>query len=68
MALNPAGIPGCKVTEQDVYATGALFRAMANSGAPKSNQRLPFWVDSFPIFEQAGLYQTAFVARLLTTT
>ena len=70
---NPAGIRVSPLldrispTEQDVYASGYLGRAMANSAGHTTHNKLPFWAVFFPLQESADLAQTTILGIRRTT-
>jgi len=54
-------------TEQDVYATAHLGRAMANSAGHTTHNKLPFWGIMFQLQEQADMVQNMFLGIRRTT-
>jgi hypothetical protein len=65
---NPAALPGVysdprnSPTEQDVYATGALFRGIAATQGHNSHPKVPLDVIQFPNLDVGALLQNAFIA------
>ena len=65
-SLNPAAIPGpaprLLPTEQEVYATAHLFRAMANTQGHTAHAKAALWPIQIPSAEIADLYQQSYIA------
>lgn len=65
---NPVSLPGVfsdprlSPTEQDVYGTAHLFRALARSAGHNTYNKNPIWPIQVPSRDVGELYQTAYIS------
>jgi hypothetical protein len=70
---NRAALPGVysdprlSPTEQDVYATAHLFRALASSQSHNTHNKNPIWAIQDPAASVSELYQLAYINKNRST-
>jgi hypothetical protein len=65
---NPAALPGVysdprvSPTEQDVYATAALFRGISADRTHNTHVKVPLWPIQIPSADVGALYQLSYIS------